>query len=532
MRKNPERLEIDMAELDALLARVKEALGEEDEKKLRQTIETLEYLLHLVESKGTTINRLRQILFGSSTEKTRDVLGDEAEAEEKVKDQKQASETKRKGHGRLGAKAYTGADKIEVAHESLAPGDPCPKCDKGKLYKQREPGVLVRIVGQAPLAATVFELEKLRCGLCGEVFTARAPQEVERAKYSETAAAMIALLKYGSGLPFNRLQGLQGNLGVPLPASTQWDIAQDLAQWITPAYGELIRQAAQGQVVYNDDTTAKILELMGKRRNHEAFADELPDRSGMYTSGIVSSLEGRRIALFFTSTKHAGENLETVLANRASELGAPIQMCDALSRNMSGEFESILANCLAHGRRRFVEVVNSFPSECRHVLEVLRDVYKNDALTAKEQMSLEERLAFHQANSKSLMDELHAWMTQQLEEKLVEPNSGLGTAIAYMQKHWQKLTLFLSVPGAPLDNNLCERALKKAIIHRKNSLFFKTLNGAHVGDVLMSLIHTCELCSANPFDYLTELRKHPNELASNPEEWMPWNYPARLAVYT
>ena len=101
-----------------------------------------------------------------------------------------------------------------------------------------------------------------------------------------------------------------------------------------------------------------------------------------------------------------------------------------------------------------------------------------------------------------------------------------------MLKHWEKLTLFLRVPGAPLDNNICERALKKAILHRKNALFFKTANGAHVGDVFMSLIYTCELCGANPFDYLTELERHAGELAEDPQRWMPWNYRQTLDALT
>jgi hypothetical protein len=110
----------------------------------------------------------------------------------------------------------------------------------------------------------------------------------------------------------------------------------------------------------------------------------------------------------------------------------------------------------------------------------------------------------------------------------VEPNSALGGAISYLLRHWEKLTLFLRVPGAPLDNNICEQALKKAIRHRRNSLFYKTRHGAHVGDVFMSLIHTCELCETNPFDYLTELDRHAGEAGMNPKNWMPWNY--RLAL--
>jgi hypothetical protein len=286
-----------------------------------------------------------------------------------------------------------------------------------------------------------------------------------------------------------------------------------------------VRQAAQGEVLHNDDTPAKILERMGKRWE-KALAQGAPasDRKGVSTSGIVSLVKDQKVALFFTGPTHAGENLEAVLAKRAADLAAPIQMCDALSHNTTGAFATILANCLAHGRRRFVDIATSFPKECLHVLEVLRDVYQYDDEARKQEMSPEERLAFHQAKSGPRMAELASWMKEKGTGREVEPNSGLGEAIAYMDKHWNELTLFLRVPGAPLDNNLCERALKKVILHRKNSLFYKTDNGARVGDLFMSLIYTAELCGANPFEYLVALQRHAKVVAERPGEWMPWNY--------
>jgi hypothetical protein len=216
---------------------------------------------------------------------------------------------------------------------------------------------------------------------------------------------------------------------------------------------------------------------------------------------------------------------------RAADLAPPIQMCDALSRNLPGELKTIVANCLAHGRRQFVEVAEHFPEECRHVLESLAVIYRNDAIVRKRNLSPAARLEFHQAESGPTMQELHGWLTRQFDQRLVEPNSSLGKSIRYLLKHWEKLTLFLRVPGAPLDNNVCERALKKAILHRKNALFYKTTNGAHVGDVFMSLIHTCELCGANPLDYLAQLHRHADELGANPERWMPWNYGQMLAPH-
>ena len=158
------------------------------------------------------------------------------------------------------------------------------------------------------------------------------------------------------------------------------------------------------------------------------------------------------------------------------------------------------------------------------MIETLAGVYHNDQISKDEKMTPEERLAFHQTESKPLMDALYLWLNKQLDEKLVEPNSGLGKAISYMLNHWKPLTRFLTVPGAPLDNNVCERALKKAIIHRKNSLFYKTENGALIGDIFMSLIQTCSMVKENPFDYLLALHKNPSRVAENPENWLPWNF--------
>ena len=543
--KTPEILEVDGSQLDELLRRAEQQqLDQNDRELIRAVFESYAYIANLLGDKKTSIQRLRKLLFGAQSEKTDAVVGGSGETstdggQDMVTDSALSREeteadaaADKKGHGRNGADAYRGAERIDVPHASLEAGNACPDCEQGKVYEVSTPGVLVRIVGQAPLHARVYQLQKLRCNLCGKVFTAEAPPEAGSQKYDATAASMIALLKYGSGLPFNRLEGLQRNLEIPLPASTQWDIVRAFAPEISPAYDELIRQAAQGEVLHNDDTTVKILELMGARAKQTALTDNthesLSQRTGLFTSGVVATRDGRRLVLFFSGRQHAGENLADVLKLRAEELGRPIQMCDALSRNMSGELETIVANCLAHGRRQFVDVYDRFPEECRYVLESLKVVYRNEANARKRQLSPDKRLRFHRIKSQQTMDRLHDWLNRQFDEKLVEPNSALGGAIRYLLRHWERLTLFLREPGAPLDNNLCERALKKAILHRKNALFYKTQNGARVGDMCMSLIHTCELCQVNPFDYLTELQRHTDHLSAHPERWMPWNYRATL----
>ena len=457
-------LNVTAKELEALLEGVREGLGETGYQKLKAAIRTLGYLTELLREREITLEGLRELLLSpaeASTEKTRQVLKKAGIEPLKKNPEPPSSEAGEKplrpGHGRHGADAYGGAKKVQVPHPSLHSGDHCPGCGKGKLYVLEEPGVLVRLVGQAPITGTVYELEKLRCNLCLEVFTAEAHAEVGEEKYDATAVSMMALLKYGSGVPFHRLERLQENVEIPLPASTQWGIMKETAERLEPVWQELIRQAAQGEVVYNDDTGMKVLAL---------DTPDPPERRGVFTSGIISTREGQRIALFFTGRRHAGENLSAVLARRAADLAPPIQMCDALSRNVPKTLEVILGNCIAHGRRRFVKVAQNFPEQCRFVLEILAEVYHNDELTREQGMSPEQRLGFHQARSGPVMEELHSWLTAQLQEKKVEPNSGLGQAISYFLNHWNELTLFLRQPRAPLDNNVCERGLKKVILHR------------------------------------------------------------------
>jgi transposase len=503
MKPPKRRLDVNLEELDRVLDGARQApLNDADYDKLKDALHAMAALLV----------RTR------STEKTSAVVEPPPSGEEPAPRAGTAAE----GHGRSAASAFTGARKIAVAHPTLRHGDRCPECGRGNVYVQKEAKVLVRIVGQAPLAATVYSLERLRCGACGQVFTAEEPEGVGPEKFDETAAAMIAQLKYGSGIPFYRLERLEDQLGIPLAASTQWEMVEEAAEVLKPARDELLRQAAQGEVLHNDDTGMRVLKLEREPGDK---------RTGVFTSGIVSTAAGRRIALYFTGRQHAGENIADVLRERTAARPA-IQMSDALSWNSPKLPEGVgllVAHCLAHGRRQIVEVAESFPVECRHVLEKLGEVYRNDAVAREGGMRPEERLRFHQQHSKPVLDALHGWLEGQFAERKVEPNSSLGKAITYLLRHWKALTLFLREAGAPLDNNVCERALKRAVLHRKNALFYRTMNGAEAGDLFMSLIHTCELCGANSFDYLTELQRHAREVAASPSEWMPWNYRETLA---
>lgn len=528
MSDEPRRLELTPEELKSLLERVKPVVSESDYEAIKAMADTIEALSQVLDRKATSIKRLLNLLFGQKSEKKDKVFNESEEGAdsesgdnpENNAGSKEGEKPPKPGHGRNGASAFTGAERVFINHESLNHGGPCPEC-RGKVYRLKVPEKVIIIKGSPPLTATVYELEKLRCNLCGQIFTATPPEDMGTRKHDESAAVSIALLKYANGVPFYRLQQFQAMMGVPVPASTQWGIVEPLGLEAKGPYLELLKQFAQGELFHIDDTKGKILSLMKEGETENG-------RKGIFTTGVISKMDDRQAVLYFTGRNHAGENLKALLENRVSGLSPPLLMCDALSRNSSEDFDAIMANCLTHARRYFVDVAPSFPEECRFAIEILAKVYHNDQIARDQNMSPEERMTFHQAESKPLMDELYCRLNKQLDEKLVEPNSGLGKAIQYMLNHWDALTRFLKVPGAPLDNNICERILKKAILNRKNSLFYKTEHGALIGDIFMSLIQTCAMNGENPYNYLLEIHKNPGLVKANPESWLPWNFRQNL----
>lgn len=549
----PVVVDIDMAIIDGVLERVRGALGDDDHACLQSVVHTLADLMRLVRERGTTIQRLRRLFGLAVSEKTIDVVGHDATTatpdasaadgtttssdgatDTATSNEPAAPPAKKppKGHGRTPGSEYVNAERSAALHPTLHVGDICPGCARGKLYGLADPATTLRVFGQSPLVARAWELARLRCSGCGNVFTAPEPEEAKGPKYDASAVAMMALLRYSAGMPLHRLDRLQDDLGTPVPASTQWEVVRDHLPAVEPAWLALCFLAAQGNVLHNDDTNVRILSLMGKRRAELLAAGALPrpDRTGLFTTAIVATTDAGPIALFFSGRQHAGENLGDLLDGRDRELPPPIQMADGLDRNVPSEHTTIESNCLAHGRRHVVDEANNFPSECRHVLTELAEVFKHEAFCVKEGLSVDERLAFHQAKSAPITSALEKWMKAELDERRVEPNSGLGQAFHYLLKRWDKLTLFLRVPGAPIENNAVERILKAAIRHRNNSLFYKTERGARVGDLFMSLIHTAQLHGENPFEYLVALLRHEHEVAAAPGEWLPWNFRTALAA--
>jgi transposase len=404
-------------------------------------------------------------------------------------------------------------------------GERCPACGRGRLYRL-PPGIEMRLDGNALLSAVRYELEKLRCSACGQVFTAPLPASAGPEKYSARARAVLALGRYYLGVPLYRLESYQALVGVPVPDATQWDQIEHVGNCAYPIFKYLEQLGAQGEVIYQDDTPARLLSLI--EENHEAAQEragaEATARTGMYTTALIVQVGERRICLYYTGRQHAGENLRALLAKREPQRDKPLVMSDALSSNNAEEAGLIRCHCLAHGRRKFSELEEVFPVESAVVTTALKFVFEHDEAARDQQLSAPERLVYHQTYSGPIMEELEKWLARQTVERLVEPNSSLGKAIAYLVGHWETLTRFLTVPGAPLDNNVAERALKLCIRQRKNSLFYATEHSAYIASLLTSVIATCLHAGVNALEYLVAVQNHRQAVFANPRAWLPWNY--------
>jgi hypothetical protein len=535
---------------EALIERIeRDALSAEDRRLLVKILTFYFWLLFAVREAKLSLKRLKALVFGEKPKKPKPPLsggtaggGSPTAGEPPTNASLEVSSAAasltpeqkppRPGHGRHGANVYRAAQVVSCRHEELAVGEQCPACGRGTLYRVL-PGVEMRLNGNALLSAVRYELEKLRCSACGQVFTASVPVAAGTEKYTARARAILALGRYYLGLPWHRLEGFQALVGVPVPDATQWDQAEVVGDCSHPIFKCLETLAAQGEVIFQDDTPHRILTLIAENQQARARAQaqgktQTEERTGMHTTALIVQVGERRICLYYTGRRHAGENLDALLTQREPDRDKPVVMSDALSSNNAEEAALIRCHCLAHGLRKFRELDEAFPAESAVVVNALSDVFEHEEYARGEELTAPARFAYHQEKSGPIMTKLKQWLEQQTAQRLVEPNSSLGKAIAYLLDHWETLTRFLQHPGAPLDNNVAERALKLMIRQRKNSLFYATEHSAYIASILTSVIATCVQAGVNALEYLVAVQGHRQEVFASPEAWLPWNYEATL----
>ena len=549
MRINPPNNPIEMTAEQAqqLILKVKKnELDKEEQRVLCQVIHMFMWLQFALRESKLSLIKIKKLVFGQKSEKKKkkkpsnlpDSDNDPPLATDKPglnndnqtvnpTEPKDPSEppsdtpakeaAKKKGHGRLGMDDYSGAQTIYCSHPDHNSGDLCPQCRLGSLFKMADPGSEIRLFSQGLLQAIIYFLERYRCSACGAIFKAPMPDNVPNQKYDESAKVALAIMHYYMGLPFKRIEMYQQMMGIPLPDATQFELVETVADVAYRIYEYLKHRAADSPLAYHDDTTARILSMIKENQQYD------PARKAMYTTAMVFTGE-HPICLYVTGRQHAGENLDDIVDLRDEALDPIMQMSDALAVNRLKDNDSIWINCLIHGRRNFVDIESVFPEECHYVIDAIGKIYHHEVQIKKQNLNDQERLEFHQQQSAPIMEALKSQIKKQLDEHWIEDNSRLGGAYQYMLNHWDKLTRFLSIPGAPLDNNTAERAIKSLIRYRNNSLFFKNEHGAYIGDVIISLVETTRMNGQNPDHYLTTLMKNKQSVFANPERWLPWNY--------
>ena len=447
-----------------------------------------------------------------------------------------------KGHGHRSSDDFKNAFIVKIALDDLKEKDSCPECPKGILYRYPS-GSVLSLIGAAPIQALCVKLDALRCGTCGAIFRAILPKVLAtQSRAMPETKALVGIFKYKGGMPFNRFDMLQDIFGTRITKSELWEMVADVADSAIPIYSELCKEASKAEVVLVDDTHMIVLDLLQENKRNQSRKEEQAkstdkskkankedNRTGMFTTAIRTEGLKHNVIAYFTGRCHAGENLDKLLDERPEGLPVPIEGCDALTRNKPKNHETQLAFCNSHNRRHFFDLLLLWPKEAMHVLELYSGVFYNEKIALERKMNKEGRLKYHQEHSSSIMMEIKKYCDDLLSSKKVEPNDVFGKSIAYQNKHWDGLTLFLRVAGAPLTTNSVERSLKSAIRNRKNSLFYKTEWGALVGDIHHTIIETCIQNGVNPMDYLVACQICSEDVRKNPHLWLPWNFGNNLS---
>jgi len=318
--KGPEDVQLSREDGEALLARLEtNTLTAEDRQVLGKVLTYYFWLLFALREAKLSLKRVKALVFGEKPKPPKPpAAGGRAEGGSAGGSETQTSASQEvlacaptpppekkappPGHGRQAADVYQAALTVVCHHEDLAVGARCPACGRGSLYRVL-PGVEMRLDGNALLSAVRYEFEKLRCSACGQIFTASVPGAAGTEKYSARARAVLARARYYLGLPWHRLESFQALVGVPVPDATQWEQGEIVGDCTYPIFKWLEKEAAQGEVIYQDDTLGRVLALIAENRKAQAQAQaqgkaKTSERTGMYTTALIVQVGERQICLY------------------------------------------------------------------------------------------------------------------------------------------------------------------------------------------------------------------------------------------
>jgi ribosomal protein L37E len=448
---------------------------------------------------------------------------------------------KPKGHGRNGTDAFGNAKHFFYALTAGVIGALCAACGFGRTYRYREK-VIIRVIGQPMFGAEAHHYEQARCRECGRIIRADGPSCVHEGvgsdyiRYDWSACAMLLVLHYFGGQPFKRLESLHAGWGIPMADANQWQVANRSDDLLLPVYRAHERHAIQKATNFRiDDTGAMVIALQKQIAAEIATLEQLGEstksvRTGINATGIYWETPDGPIILFFTGRHHAGEMVDQLLRHRLLSSPKLVKCTDGASKNFDHEHADKLveSTCNAHAFLKFRDIKDKHPAEYAEAGRIYKQVFDNDDKAAALGLSSVDRMLYHRKHSLPLMQELRKMCAAKIERKLVEPNAPLWEPLTFIINQWDRLTRFCEVPGVPLDTNLVEQALIMPVRYLNGSFNYQSVDGAVVGDHVMSLIATARAHGVEPVAYLAECLRCHEDLAQRPEYYLPWAYKARL----
>ena len=445
-----------------------------------------------------------------------------------------------KGHGRNGATAYRKAkDIIHVLVGVI--GAICAACGRGRMTRARTK-IVIRIVGQPLFGAERHHFEQARCRLCYHTIRAEGIAEVlqgigtDYITYDWSACAMLMVMHYSGGLPFKRIDSLHEGWGVPMPDANQWELASTGHDLSLPLFKALERHAIQTATNFRIDDTGSMVIGLQKQINAELAAlqglgESTKDvRTGINATGSYWETPDGPVILFYTGRHHAGEIIDQTLKHRSAASPKLVKCTDAASKNFDhAQGDKVIdATCNAHAFLKFRDIRDKYPADYAEAGRVYKQVFDNDDKAAALGLSPIDRMLYHRQHSKPLLEELKKYCAERIKSRLVEPNSPPWEPLSFIINQWDRLVRFCDVPNVPLDTNLVEQALIMPVRYLAGSFNYQTVDGALVGDRVMSLIATACKNDVEPVAYLTECLRCHEDLAKRPEYYLPWKYRERL----
>ena len=397
------------------------------------------------------------------------------------------------------------------------------------MYKGEE-RKLLQFIGNAPLEVTKYTKDVLRCNFCQREFMS----DKNVTKWTNSARSTIIIQKV-MGMPWHRFANIQKLYGTPVATSTMWNgCASAWNECGSFILNALVEELSAAKLMHVDDTAARILTVISANKHLSE-----KDRRACHTTTICATRICPKtntksdIRLYITDNKYAGENIAPILDKRY--LDNPDHyvaiVADACNQNIPHIEKELLkkvmiAGCLVHARRKFFELLDFWPKECKYFLERVAQIYRIE--NECNHLPGKQRLKYHKKHSSIHMKEIYKEIRRLFEEKIVEPNCDLGKAMNYWLRAKKSLTMFLRVKGIELDNNKAERSLKTIIVQRKNSLFFFSRNSAAILSGFTSIVATCHVNNINAHKYLIWVQDNWLAVQENPKDFLPWKYQAMI----